>query len=64
MPPDDDADLQAYEVHETFLGGMLGPLVSRHETFLDALAVAKQRADKNRAIVHQQQIIWPLPGRS
>jgi len=42
---DDHADL-TYAVHETFLGGMLGRLVSRHETLLEALAIATEPQQK------------------
>ncbi len=62
MPTDDDADLP-YAVHDTYLGGMLGRLVSRHQTLLDALAVATEHKNKFRAIVHKQQIVWPVPGQ-
>jgi hypothetical protein len=57
MVIDEDPKLP-YSVHETFLGGMLGRLVSRHETILDALAVANDPS-KSRAIVHGQKIVWP-----
>ena len=59
MTDDDDGELP-YAVHETFLGGMLGRLVSRHETILEALAVATEPS-KIRAIVHKRQIVWPPP---
>jgi hypothetical protein len=59
MTVDNQAELP-YAVHETFLGGMLGRLVSRHETLLEALAVATELS-KTRAIVHRQQIVWPPP---
>jgi hypothetical protein len=66
MTDDDDGELP-YAVHETFLGGMLGRLVSRHETILEALAVATEPSkiatepSKIRAIVHKRQIVWPPP---
>lgn len=60
MADNENAELP-YAVHETFLGGMLGRLVSRHETLLDALAVAAG-ASKTRAIVHGQTIAWPPSG--
>jgi hypothetical protein len=59
MASHDDAKLP-YAVHETFLGGMLGRLVGRHETLLEALAVATEPS-KTRAIVHGQRIVWPPP---
>jgi hypothetical protein len=46
----DDPQLP-YTVHETFLGGMLGNVVSRHLTLDEAIVAATARADKSRAIV-------------
>ena len=61
MPIEEDDDLLPYTVHETYLGGMLGNVVSRHETFEAALAIATKRDDKSRAIVYRRQIVWPKP---
>ncbi len=62
MAGNDNADLP-YAVHETYLGGMLGRVVSRHETILQALAVATEPG-KARAIVHGQKIVWPAAAES
>jgi hypothetical protein len=51
-----------YTVHETFLGGMLGNVVSRHPTLDEAIVAATARADKSRAIVFKSQIVWPPKG--
>jgi hypothetical protein len=62
MPDDNEipGDPQLpYAVHETFLGGMLGKLVSCHATLNDAIVAATARADKSRAIVFNSQIVWP-----
>jgi hypothetical protein len=48
-----------YSVHETFLGGMLGNVVSHHATLDEAIVTATARADKSRAIVFNSQIVWP-----
>ena len=53
-------DLPPYAVHETFFGGILGKVVSRHATFDEALTVATERADRSRAIVSNLQIVWPI----
>ena len=52
-----------YAVHETFLGGMLGNVVSYHATLDEAIVAATARLDKSRAIVFGRQIVWP-PGRT
>jgi hypothetical protein len=48
-----------YIVHETFLGGMLGSVVSYHATLDEAIVAATGRLDKSRAIVFRRQIVWP-----
>jgi hypothetical protein len=48
-----------YIVHATFLGGMLGKVVSHHPTLDEAIVAATARADKSRAIVFNNLIVWP-----
>jgi hypothetical protein len=58
--PDDPA--LPYAVRETFLGGMLGNVVSYHATLDEAIRAATARIDKSRAIVFGRQIVWPPGG--
>jgi hypothetical protein len=48
-----------YTVHETFLGGGLGDVVSRLATLDQAILAATARLDRSCAIVFRRQIVWP-----
>lgn len=51
--------LPPYSVHDTFLGGEVGDVVSRHDTEKDAVRAAGERLDKRRVVIHGRKIIWP-----
>lgn len=50
----------AYRVYSVIPdGGILGTLVAECETFSASLAIATATAEKSRAIVHLNEIVWP-----